>query len=211
MSGFDVLDFGKAKANKAFSPMDADALVLKMKSKWRIKFNFSKEAEKVAFLMGNGPTKEEVFKAVTIGGGFSSLGIIDRVAEIGIIDELEVSTFRIGKAHFQNLLNLYESGRIKKALFVTSDTQKRVDSKIQYKGKAYAYCDFISSKCAEIGWKLVTADNHSKVILMKQGGNRFVVETSSNLNENPKMEQFSWENDEELYEWHKRILEALAK
>lgn len=132
------------------------------------------------------------------------------MAELGKIDELEISTFRIGKAHFQNLLQLNEKGLLGKVLLITSDTQKRVDSKIQYKGKAYEYCDFIFSKCAEIGWRIATSDNHSKIVLMKTRGENFVVETSSNLNENPKMEQFSWENDKELYDWHKGILEALA-
>jgi hypothetical protein len=33
-----------------------------------------------------------------------------------------------------------------------------------------------------------------------------VIETSSNLNENPKIEQFSFENDAELFEFYRRNL-----
>ena len=35
--------------------------------------------------------------------------------------------------------------------------------------------------------------------------NNYVIETSSNLNENPKMEQFSWENDRGLFDWYKKL------
>lgn len=41
--------------------------------------------------------------------------------------------------------------------------------------------------------------------------NYYVIETSSNLNENPKLEQFSWENDKELFEWYEKLFIELCK
>lgn len=45
--------------------------------------------------------------------------------------------------------------------------------------------------------------NHSKVTLMRTDCNWYVLETSSNLNENQKIEQFRFENDEHLFEFYK--------
>ncbi len=41
--------------------------------------------------------------------------------------------------------------------------------------------------------------------------NHYVIETSSNLNENPKMEQFNWENDKDLYLWYEALFKELMK
>lgn len=46
---------------------------------------------------------------------------------------------------------------------------------------------------------------------MKTPKNYYVVETSSDLNENPKMEQFSWKNDKELYNWYLELFIELLK
>nr|DAI82559.1 MAG TPA: hypothetical protein [Caudoviricetes sp.] len=46
---------------------------------------------------------------------------------------------------------------------------------------------------------------------MKTEKNFYVVETSSNLNENPKMEQFSFENDKSLFDWYKKLFIELIK
>ena len=44
--------------------------------------------------------------------------------------------------------------------------------------------------------------NHSKLLLFDTDDGKFVLETSSNLNENPSMEQFSFERNAELYDFY---------
>ena len=46
---------------------------------------------------------------------------------------------------------------------------------------------------------------------METKKNYYVVETSSNLNENPKIEQFSFENDKELFLWYEEFFKELMK
>ena len=40
---------------------------------------------------------------------------------------------------------------------------------------------------------------------------KFVLETSSNLNENPKIEQFSFEKDEKLYDFYYNFLHEIVR
>lgn len=60
--------------------------------------------------------------------------------------------------------------------------------------------------CNENEWSIKIQKNHSKVFLFNTEHGRFVLETSSNLNKNPKIEQFSFEKDSELYEFYKMNL-----
>lgn len=69
------------------------------------------------------------------------------------------------------------------------------------RGGAFSILDKI---CAQNGWDIRAVNNHSKVHLYDTDQGKFVIETSSNLNENPKMEQFSFEKDEELYNFYLR-------
>lgn len=109
------------------------------------------------------------------------------------------------------MLELHEKGKIINANFITSQTQQKTDDIAEYNGVKYNYYDFIVEKCKENNWRLKSFDNHSKICLMKTKENYYVIETSSNLNENPKMEQFNWENDKELYEWYLNLFIELFK
>ena len=191
--------------------VDICGLVKKMRSKRRTLFSVGREANQLRALIGSPPGKDEIFKMLSVGGGFSSLGIIRYVSDLEPIEELDCSTFRIGQRHFEALEAMRRRGRLGKCRFVTSGTQERTDSKAVYKGKEYNYYDYLCERCREYGWVLKTFDNHSKILLMRTKTAYYVVETSSNLNENPKMEQFSWENDEGLWRWYRELFDELTK
>lgn len=205
MMGFDDAFMDDFNAPTRYREVDICGLVHKMKSKKRRVFKITRETKQLGALVGAPPRKNECFKMLSVGGGFSSLGIIRYVADHEVIEEMYVSTFRIGKNHFKVLKRLHEAGRLKCANYITSSSQKRTD-----KGD-YNYYDEIERTCDEYGWGLKVFDNHSKLILMRTADNFYVVETSSNLNENPKMEQFSWENDESLYRWYEDLFIELMK
>lgn len=73
--------------------------------------------------------------------------------------------------------------------------------------KKYRYYDDFESVCKNNGWKYSTVNNHSKILLFDTDIGKFVLETSSNLNENPKIEQFSFEKDDELFDFYKSVFE----
>lgn len=207
----DDINFDLLSADIRYINVDICGLVKKMKSKKRKMFKISREKSQLNALIGEPPKTDECFKMLSVGGGFSSLGIIAYIGEREVIEEMYVSTFRIGKAHFDTLVKMHEKGRLKKAYYITSTTQERTDDTQIYKGTTYNYFDYIVKMCSDIGWVIKTLDNHSKLILIRTRNNFYVIETSSNLNENPKMEQFNWENDKSLYAWYEDLFIELLK
>lgn len=183
-------------------PVDVRGLVLKMKSKKRYMFKLSRETRQLDIVLKRPPEPDECYKMLSVGGGFSSLAIIKWISEAERIEELYVSTFRVGRNHFRELMKMYESGALGEAHFVTSTAQKKLDLEYDYYG-------YVQDECSRLGWEMVAYDNHSKLLLMRTANSFYVCETSSNLNENPKMEQFSLENDEALYGWYRELLVEL--
>lgn len=206
---FEDIDFPELNFETKFHPVEINGLVKKMISKKRAFFNVGRERNQLEALIGYPPSINDCYKMISINGGFSTIGIINYVANIEPIEELYVSTFRIGKNHFKSLLNLHNKNKLKICNFITSVSQKEIDFSREDDG--YNYFEYIQKKCEEIGWKLKIFNNHSKILLMKTKSNYYVVETSSNLNENPKTEHFSWENDKELYNWYLEIFKELLK
>ena len=62
-----------------------------------------------------------------------------------------------------------------------------------------------------MGWDIYAINNHSKIILMRTRKNYYIVETSSNLNENPQLEQFSIENSKKVFDFYKSMFEEMKK
>lgn len=87
-----------------------------------------------------------------------------------------------------------------RATFIIGSVMKN-DSEL---GKSYGYYDFLTDVASKNGWHIICKNNHSKVLLMDTYDGKFVVETSSNLNENPNMEQFSFEKCEALFDYYKK-------
>lgn len=113
-----------------------------------------------------------------------------------------VSSLRVGKKHLQILNRLHDGECLKKATFIVGGVMKN-DSDL---GKSYQYYDALTQVCKENGWKVIVRNNHSKIILLDTDKGKYVIETSSNLNENPNMEQFSFEKDEKLFNFYKEFL-----
>ncbi len=181
--------------------------LLTLKNKKRSKFKVGKEIYNFeAVTAGRLPDNDEIFTLISVSGGFSSLAIILSIAQKEKIEQIYCSTFRIGKEHFKKLYGSFLSGNIKFAEFYTSDVQKKTDK------DKYDYLGFIKNICTETKLIVKPVKNHSKVILMKTlKGNYYIVETSSNLNENPKIEQFSISNDVELFDFYNNNLFELLR
>ena len=196
--------FDDDEAETIYNKIDLCGLVKKMTAKQRIMMDVDSEAKQLAYIIQAPPTQTQCYKMLSMRGGFSTISIIRYVSDIEPIEELYVNTFRIGLKHFDELDRMHTEKRLKKAHFITSSLQRDTD-------RAYNYFGEISKKCKKNKWELKVLDNHSKVVLMRTKKNWHVIETSSNLNENPKMEQFNWENDKELYEWYEALFKELLK
>jgi len=73
----------------------------------------------------------------------------------------------------------------------------------------YDYVSQIKKLFAEVGFRMIDLSNHSKIFLMRTKNYNFVLETSSNLNENPTIEQFCFSNSKALYDFYHPLFEEL--
>lgn len=194
---------GKVCVNK----LDIHAVVCESITNSRVTFDLENQTRQFKESIGEMPAENVVFKILSGKQGFSSISVIDFVAKSEGIKELYCSTFRIGKKQFEILKSHKGSGRIENALFVTSKTQENTDGNRQ----EYNYFAEIREKCCEMGWDIYAINNHSKIILMRTRKNYYVVETSSNLNENPQLEQFSIENSKKIFDFYKSMFEEMKK
>ena len=166
-------------------------LIQKAKKK---RFNLIQGKREIRELIDRLPNDDECFKFVS-SGGFSSACFISFISDITKINSLHISTFHCGKKEAQLLHSLKKSGLLDYVEFAVCSLMKND------KGD-YGYFDILKTICDTNGWTLRVKKNHSKVLLFDTEMGKFVLETSSNLNENPKMEQFSFEKDSELYNFY---------
>lgn len=166
-------------------------LIQKRKQK---RFNIIRGKAEINSMIDRLPREDECFKFIS-EGGFSSICFVLFVADRAKINNLHISSFRVGKKEIQAMHALKNKGRLDYSEFVLCSFAK------DEQGGAYSILDKI---CTENDWRIHAVNNHSKVHLYDTDQGKFVIETSSNLNENPKMEQFSFEKDADLYHYYKR-------
>lgn len=190
------------KGSVKYAEMSIPAALKKFEAKKRTMLNIKREQKMLSELIHDPPTQAESFRMLS-AGGFSSIAFIRFVAEKETISDLYVSSLTIGKKHANNLDALHSSGKLMNAFFVfCSIFEQSNTSKYNY------FTDF-SKICEKNGWKYAKAKNHSKIILMRTDKNWYIVETSSNMNENPKIEQFTFENDETLFKFYLEFFDAM--
>ncbi len=169
--------------------------IIKLPKK-RYQFHIMREKSEIESLRHDLPGRE-IRKYISVGG-FSAIGFIKVVADQAKIYRMMVSTLRVGKKHLMVLNELHRQGKLENATFIVGSVMKN-DSEI---GKSYGYYTDLQTACERNGWRIAVLNNHSKVILLDTSKGKFVIETSSNLNENPSIEQFSFEKSEPLYNFY---------
>lgn len=174
-----------------------DKIVKVPKKKYR--FHVMRELAAIENLCDGLPC-DDVYKFIS-NGGFSSIAFIKFIADRTVINRMTATTLRVGKKHLLVLDELHKRGRLKYAKLVVGTIMEN-DSKYVMK---YQYFDNLKKTCDRNGWEVISCNNHSKLLLFDTDAGKFVVETSSNLNENPSIEQFSFEKSDALYDFYNSI------
>ena len=183
-----------------------EGLIQRVKSKQKKFFEISKSIISLdAILSQCLPAENECIKLISFDGGFASISFISLVARKETIMELTASTLRIGEKQFMHLAKLSQAGKLNKATFFLSALMKTDKKRID----KYNYYSKFEEICKINNWDRVVVNNHSKIILMRTQDNYYVLETSSNLNENPKIEQYSFENDKVVYDFYYNFFKIL--
>ena len=196
--GFDTdIDIGFDDGGFEPRRLDLHAILLAGERKTRTSFVLAREAAQISTLMEDPPRDGERVEMISGRLGFSSMAVIDYVARRDPVELLSVATFNISRKRMRALESLHRRGLVRDARIVTSDVKAGRDR----------YCQ---EACARMCWRFDEVKNHAKLILMRtEGGARHCVRTSSNLNENPRIETYTWDNDAEIYDFYSQLFDAL--
>jgi len=144
------------------------------------------------------PESGEQHRIVTIKAIVTLDFILAVLAEEKIID-LYVAVYVIGKKTIAELLSLHKSQDIQNLFFL-------VNTRIYAKTGINEMLMVNGSK----NWRVKMAHTHTKIILMKTAqGNYYVVEGSGNMSQNGQYEQYIFENNKPVYDFHKDWMENL--
>lgn len=171
--------------------------------KKRQSFNIMRENAIIEDLTPKLP-EDESFVYIT-SGGFSSIAFIVWIAGQTRIKSLFASTLRVGVRQAQMLDGLRNDGRLDKVNLLVGGAMK--DNCEHNRG--YGYLEQITDIFNANGWTVNMYNNHSKVMLFDTDAGKFVIESSSNLNENPKVEQFRLEKSAELFDFYSSFFRGI--
>lgn len=157
--------------------------------KKRVKFDLEASSRKVqSFVL---PAEGECIRLISPAGGFSSCSVAMAIARQTKIKNIFISTLRVGKKEALALERLN-----------IPDVQIVCGGIALANAEKYDYAKFLENIANENGWRISYKRNHSKVILIDSDAGKIVIETSSNFNENPQVEQFCITNDKDVYFWY---------
>ena len=117
-------------------------------------------------------------------------------------DEVLISTWVIADSDIDNLIDLMSNGRIKKLKLCLGEI---------YPGTYPAEYSSLLKMRDDFDFEMVVARNHSKIMLMSGGtsGMDLVIESSANVNTNPRMEQTAIHNDKGLYDFYSEFFSGV--
>lgn len=137
--------------------------------------------------------------------GFSSCSLLCAMSSKIHINDLKITTLRVGKKELDKIVDLKKMGKIDNVELFLCDIAKEN----KQNGKDYKYSDYFDTVCNKNQIKYKYIKNHSKVILIDSDKGKIVIETSSNFNENPKIEQFIVTKSEKVYDYYISVFSKL--
>lgn len=151
------------------------------------------------------PKKGEQYRIVTEKQFNAYALILSLLQEEKQIDELLIAIYRINEPTVNSIIDFIESRKIKKASFVISNffNQTKKPEKWAIKLKEFADKNKNVNHCY--------THNHAKVILIKIKNDFFVFEGSGNMSDNARIEQYIYENNKDVFDFHKNWIEKLTK
>ena len=138
--------------------IDINGIFLKTIDKTVKSVPLEEQTKQLSHIMQKLPAAGETIRFLTSKDGFSSIAFIDYIGWAEGIDEMYVSTFRIGVRQAEDIKLLYERGRIKSAMFITGRMKSTQTER-------YNYFDQVKEIFDSCGFWMSDFSNHSKVFL----------------------------------------------
>jgi len=149
------------------------------------------------------PLPNEQYRIIT-EKQFNAYALILHLLETEEIVDMYLAIFRINEPTVASIIDFIEARKIKRATFVISNFFNQTKKPEKWAIKLKRFCDD-SPYCEHI-----YTHNHSKVLAVETvSGGFFVFEGSGNMSDNARIEQYVYENNKEVYEFHKDWMRRL--
>jgi len=146
------------------------------------------------------PKKNQQFRIITKKNINSFDFILAVLGNNEIIEEMIIAFYRIGKKVIIELNELQKLNEIRNITFLINDGFPKLVP------DAYNILKTFESPF----WKIKLENNHTKIICLKTNKNNFyVIEGSGNLSINARIEQYVFDNDKNLFNFHKKWISEL--
>lgn len=145
------------------------------------------------------PKPGQQFRIVT-QNAVNSFDFILAILHEETIEELICAFYRIGKKVIQEIKDLQDKNKIQHVHFLVNDAIPKLTPD----------CYNLLKSLESDKWILRLENNHTKIILIKTNkGNHYVIEGSGNLSINARIEQYSFDNNEQLFNFHSNWIKSL--
>ena len=137
---------------------------------------------------------------------FNAYALILHLLETEIIEELYLAIYRINRPTVASIIELIDSGRIKKATFVISNFFNQTKKPEAWAIMLREYCGK-SEVCDH-----VYTHNHAKVLAVNVGNSDYYIfEGSGNMSDNARIEQYIYENNKKVFDFHRQWMTELIE
>ena len=156
-------------------------------------------------LLGKLPEKNEQIRIIT-QKAFNTFAILLYISEKVEIEELIISSYRLNNSSAKGIRDLYEAGNIKKITIVLSSFFNETKKPEKFSDILIEFAE----KNKNV--RLIFCWNHTKIMGVRTKDNKYyVVEGSGNMSNNAMIEQYLFEQSEEMFYFHKSWMEELLK
>lgn len=154
--------------------------------------------ELLSDLLGKLPEQNEYIHLISNGkyDYYTFIPVI--LNQVRHIDELWGSTWTMNRSNCENLFSLFDEGKIGRINIITGLYFKRRETAV--------YASLVEGM-AKRRQKVVSCDNHAKIILIRTKDKYYVVEGSANWTGNPRIEQNTITQSKELFDFHRSWME----
>ena len=134
---------------------------------------------------------------------FNAYALILYLLQTEIIEELNIAIYRINEPTVVSIIELIEQGKIKRANFVISNFFNQTKKPEKWAILLRDYCSK-SDKCTHR-----YTHNHAKVVTIKTNSGYYVFEGSGNMSDNARIEQYVFENNKDVFDFHTNWIKGL--
>lgn len=134
---------------------------------------------------------------------FNAYAVILKTLQEESIEEMYLAIYRINEPTVNDIIDYIEAGKIKKATFVISNFFNQTKKPEKWAIILKEFAD------RNTNTKHIYIHNHSKVLAVKTKKNYYVFEGSGNMSDNARIEQYVYENNKEVFEFHKSWMNEL--